>query len=60
MFLSNLMEKLGSRNLITDPSYRKVDKIGRVTIGKEFAGKEVIVIALEPKLPNDKADYIKL
>lgn len=46
MLLSDLMAKLGSRNLVTDPSYRKVDKIGRVTIGKEFAGKEVVVIAL--------------
>ncbi len=60
MLLSDLMAKLGSRNLVTDPSYRKVDKIGRVTIGKEFAGKEVVVIALVPKLPDDKADYIKL
>jgi hypothetical protein len=54
------VETIGKRNLIKDPVYKKVDQIGRVLVGKELAGREVLVVVLEPQNPEDKAKYVKV
>jgi len=54
------IEGIGKRNLIKDPVYKKVDQIGRVLVGKELAGREVLVLALEPENPDDKAKFVKV
>lgn len=54
------IETIGLRNLIKDPVYKRVDPIGRVLVGKELAGREVLVLVLEPKNPNDKANFVKV
>jgi hypothetical protein len=54
------IETIGKRNLLKDPVYKKVDQIGRVLVGKELAGREVLILALEPKNPNDKAKFVKV
>ena len=54
------IEGIGKRNLIKDPVYKRVDQIGRALVGKELAGREVLVLVLEPENPNDKANYVKV
>ena len=54
------IEGIGKRDLVKDPVYKKVDQIGRVLVGKELAGREVLVLVLEPENPNDKANYVKV
>jgi hypothetical protein len=54
------VETIGKRNLVKDPVYKKVDQIGRVLVGKELAGREVLVLVLEPQNPDDKAKYVKV
>ena len=54
------IETIGKRNLLKDPVYKKVDQIGRVLVGKELAGREVLILALEPKNPNDRAKFVKV
>ena len=54
------VETIGNRNFIKDPVYKKVDQIGRVLVGKELAGREVLVLVLEPVNPDDKAKFVKV
>jgi hypothetical protein len=54
------VETIGKRNLIKDPVYKKVDQIGRVLVGKELAGREVLILVLEPVNPDDKAKFVKV
>ncbi len=54
------IELVGKRELIKKPIYKRVDKIGRVLVGKELADREVLVLVLEPKNPDDKANYVKV
>lgn len=54
------VEGIGKRNLLVDPVYKRVDQIGRVLVGKELAGREVLVIVLEPQNPEDKAKFVKV
>jgi hypothetical protein len=54
------IEGIGKRDLIKNPVYKKVDQIGRVLVGKELAGREVLVLVLEPENPNDKATFVKV
>ena len=54
------VEGIGKRSLVKEPVYKKVDQIGRVLVGKELAGREVLVLVLEPENPNDKATYVKV
>jgi hypothetical protein len=54
------IEGIGKRSLIKEPVYKKIDQIGRVLVGKELAGREVLVLVLEPENPNDKAAYVKV
>jgi hypothetical protein len=54
------IETIGKRNLIKPPIYKKVDKIGRVLVGKELADREVLILILEPENPGDKANYVKV
>jgi hypothetical protein len=54
------VETIGKRNLIKNPVYKKVDQIGRVLVGKELAGREVLVLVLEPVNPDDKAKFVKV
>ena len=54
------VETIGKRNLVKDPVYKKVDQIGRVLVGKELAGREVLVLVLEPVNPDDKAKFVKV
>ena len=54
------IEGIGNRSLVKEPVYKKIDQIGRVLVGKELAGREVLVLVLEPENPNDKATYVKV
>jgi hypothetical protein len=54
------IEGIGKRNLIKDPVYKRVDQIGRVLVGKELAGREVLVLVLEPVNPDDKAKFVQV
>jgi len=54
------VETIGKRNLIKNPVYKKVDQIGRVLVGKELAGREVLVLVLDPINPEDKAKFVKV
>ena len=54
------IEGIGKRNLIKNPVYKKVDQIGRLLVGKELAGREVLVLVLEPVNPDDKAKFVKV
>ena len=54
------IEGIGKRSLVKEPVYKKVDQIGRVLVGKELAGREVLIVILEPENPNDKASYVKV
>ena len=54
------IEGIGKRGLVKEPIYKKVDQIGRVLVGKELAGREVLIVILEPENPNDKASYVKV
>ncbi len=54
------IEGIGKRSLVKEPVYKKIDQIGRVLVGKELAGREVLVLVLEPENPNDKATYVKV
>ncbi len=54
------IEGIGKRSLVKEPIYKKVDQIGRVLVGKELAGREVLIVILEPENPNDKASYVKV
>ena len=54
------IEGIGKRGLVKEPVYKKVDQIGRVLVGKELAGREVLIVILEPENPNDKANYVKV
>ena len=54
------IEGIGKRNLLVDPVYKRVDQIGRVLVGKELAGREVLVLVLEPQNPEDKAKFVKV
>ena len=54
------VEGIGKRDRLTDPVYKRVDPAGRVLIGKELAGREVLVIVLEPQNPEDKAKFVKV
>ena len=54
------VEGIGKRSLVKEPVYKKVDQIGRVLVGKELAGREVLIVVLEPENPNDKATYVKV
>lgn len=54
------IEGIGKRNLIKDPVYKRVDQIGRVLVGKELAGREVLVLVLEPVNPDDKAKFVRV
>ena len=39
--------------------YKKVDKLGRVSLGMDLAGNEVLIIVARPKMPQDKLEYLK-
>ena len=54
------IEGIGKRNLIKNPVYKKVDQIGRLLVGKELAGREVLVLVLEPVNPDDKAKFVQV
>jgi hypothetical protein len=54
------IETIGKRDLIKEPVYKRVDKIGRVLVGKELADREVLVLVLEPKNPDDKMQFVKV
>jgi hypothetical protein len=47
---------LGERVLLKGPLYQKVADDGKVTVGKDIAGKDVLIIVLKP-VPLDKSDY---
>lgn len=54
------IETIGKRNLVKDPVYKRVDQIGRVLVGKELAGREVLVLVLDPQNPEDKMKFVKV
>jgi hypothetical protein len=47
---------LGERELFKGPLFQKVGEDGKITIGKDLHGKEVLVVVLKP-VPQDRLDY---
>ena len=53
------IEGLGKRTLAVEPMYRIVDSGGRVSVGKNLVGKELLILACLPEVPNDLAYGVK-
>jgi hypothetical protein len=53
------VDEKGEKREVIRTMYKRVDKLGRVSLGIDLAGDEVLVIAAKPKMPRDKLDYLK-
>jgi hypothetical protein len=53
------IENVCERETVIDPLYKRIDKNGRIYIDKDLAGKEVLILVVEP-IPKDKIDFIKV
>jgi hypothetical protein len=53
------VDEKGENREVVRTLYKKVDKLGRVSIGMDLAGDEVLIIVARPKMPQDKLDYLK-
>jgi len=51
------VDTIGERELLKDPQYKRVDTYGRINVGVELAGKEVLVLLMKP-IPQDEIDYM--
>jgi len=49
----------GKKREVIRTLYKRVDKLGRVSLGIDLAGEEVLVIAARPLQPQDKLEYLK-
>ena len=50
----------GEQREVIRTLYKKVDKLGRVSLGMDLAGEELLVIVARPKMPEDKINYVKM
>ncbi|WP_158582063.1 hypothetical protein [Dehalobacter sp. MCB1] len=53
------VDEKGEKREVIRTLYKKVDKLGRVSLGMDLAGNEVLIIVARPKMPQDKLDYLK-
>jgi hypothetical protein len=51
------VDTIGERELLKDPQYTRVDKNGRIHIGADLAGTEVLVLIMKP-IPQDEIDFM--
>ncbi|MGD0951369.1 MAG: hypothetical protein ABR985_03090 [Methanotrichaceae archaeon] len=59
MRVGDEIEDITDRELVVKPSYKKIDKHGRLYIDVGLANKEVLMILVEP-IPNDKIKFLKV
>ena len=50
----------GEQREVIRTLYKKVDKLGRVSLGMDLAGEELLIIVARPKMPEDKINYVKM
>lgn len=55
-----VVDEEGNEREVIRAVYKRVDKIGRLSLGIDLAGSEVLIIATKPILPQDKVDYVKV
>jgi hypothetical protein len=55
----DVIDEKGEKREVIRTLYKKVDKLGRVSIGMDEAGEEVLIIVTRPKMPDDKLEYLK-
>jgi hypothetical protein len=55
----DVVDEKGEKREVVRTLYKKVDKLGRVSIGMDEAGEEVLIIVARPKMPDDKLEYLK-
>lgn len=55
----DVIDEKGEKREVVRTLYKKVDKLGRVSIGMDEAGEEVLIIVARPKMPDDKLEYLK-
>ena len=53
------VDEEGEKREVIRTLYKKVDKLGRVSLGMDLAGNEVLIIVVRPKMPQDKLEYLK-
>ncbi len=53
------MDEKGEKREVIRTLYKKVDKLGRVSLGIDLAGEEILVIVARPSMPQDKLEYLK-
>jgi hypothetical protein len=54
------VDERGEKREVIRTLYKRVDKLGRVSLGMDLAGNEVLITVARPKMPQDKLDYIKV
>lgn len=54
------VDERGEKREVIRTLYKKVDKLGRVSLGIDLAGSEVLITVARPKIPQDKLDYLKI
>lgn len=59
MKLKEIDAKIGDRETLIDPQYRRIDKYGRLQVGLDHANQEVLVIYLKPQ-SGDKDRFLKV
>jgi hypothetical protein len=50
----------GEKREVIRTLYKRVDKLGRVSLGIDLAGNEVLITVARPKMPQDKLDYLNV
>jgi hypothetical protein len=53
------VDEKGEKREVIRTLYKKVDKLGRVSLGMDLAGNEVLITVARPKMPEDKLEYLK-
>lgn len=59
MKLKEVIPNIADRETTIKPSYRKIDKHGRLYLDVANANKEFLVILVDP-LPEDKINFLKV
>lgn len=54
------VDEKGRKREVIRTLYKRVDKLGRVSLGIDLAGNEVLITVARPKMPDDKVDYLKV
>lgn len=59
MKLKEVIPKIADREITIKPSYRRIDKHGRLYLDVANANKEFLVVLVDP-LPEDKINFLKV